>query len=558
MDVSRRDVAEALVPSRAVATGGSPPSTRQPSLAGWSAQRARDESPGSGRSPVNSVVALQRTAGNRATARAIAVLQRQPTFGNLFPEDVPDPDAEVVRLEKVAGKWREIRGRFNHTARGTYSFVVRDGRLWAVKGAGHTEAAEGDRVTWAGEAKFEAGVLKGWNDRSGHVRPAASEPAEKFRKTAIDAGLDKELFNRHPDNLKRPRPTGAKGPQLPVEQPATRPRTPGEPAKVGPGPPRLGELEPRRRPNPQEVGGEPVAPIGGGQSSASTAESEPTTARATAKFVAEGQARVARWNQLVERLQTYWKLYSALEHALALLSAIDSMTKLLAHGTGMPEEQAKADATLKASQDAKDEAETETQDISWFDWTVTIGEAVRRKDSKTVFELDSSLIKLHNALDAAARGYENLSESLARQLKPLMDARLEQLIQIVTPNTSGSENNAVAFALHNSLEKLHNTIESASQIYSEAAEILRQESTQLTRIETLANDMGWDIAQAKARVEYEHQQHRREIEDKRERSSVEQFIKTHPEFAPPSTNQSGAGGDALEDLDNALAGTPRS
>ena len=64
-----------------------------------------------------------------------------------------------------------------------------------------------------------------------------------FRKAAIDAGLDKDAFDRHPDNLKRPRPPGTKGPQLPVEQPATRPRTPGEPAKVGPGPARLDELE---------------------------------------------------------------------------------------------------------------------------------------------------------------------------------------------------------------------------------------------------------------------------------------------------------------------------
>jgi hypothetical protein len=297
---------------------------------------------------------------------------------------------------------------------------------------------------------------------------------------------------------------------------------------------------------------------GGEQSSATTAENEPATARTTAKFVAESQVRVARWNKLVDRLQTYWKLYSALEHALAVLSAIDSMTKLLAHGTAMPEEQAKAAATLKASQDAKDEAETETQDISWFDWTVMIGEAVRRKDSKTVFELDSSLLKLHSALDTAARGYEDLSASLAQRLKPLMDARLEQLIRIVTPDTSGTVNNAIAFALHESLEKLHNTIESASQIYSEAAEVLRQESTQLSRIETLANDMGWDIGQAKARMEYERQQRQREIEDKRERTSIEEFIKTHPEFAPPPSNQSVAGGDALRDLDDALAGTPRS
>jgi hypothetical protein len=493
---------------------------------------------------VNSVVALQRTAGNRATARAIAVLQRQPSFGNLFPEDAPHPDARVVRLEKVEGKWKEIGPRYSKTARGNYDFVVRDGRLLAVKAkrtfgaAGHVEAAQGHRVGFSGQVEFEAGVLKRWNDGSGHVRPASAGPtAEKFRQPAIDAGLDKELFERHPEAMKRPRRAGEKGPQLPVQQPATRPPTPGKPPKVGPGPPRLDELEKLRRPKQQEARGEPVAPTGGGQSSATTAENEPTTARPMAKFVAESQARVARWNKLADRLQSYWKLYSALEHALALLAAIDSMTKLLAHGTAMPDEQAKADATLKASQDAKDEAETETEEISWFDWTVMIGEAVRRNDSKTVFELDSALTRLHNALDTAASGYENLSESLAQQLKPLMEARLKQLIQIVTPNTSGTEDNAIAFALHESLERLHNTIESASQVYSEAAGILRQEATQLTRIETLANEMGWDIAQAKARVESEREQRQREIEDRRERTSIREFIKAHPEFALPPANQ---------------------
>jgi hypothetical protein len=211
-------------------------------------------------------VALQRTAGNRATARAIAVLQRAPTFGNLFPDDAPAPDAAVVRLEKLDGKWRETGGRFNRTARGMYDFVVRDGRLWAVKakrtmGApGHTEAAQGNRVAFAGQVTFEAGILTGWNDGSGHLRPAAADPAaEVFRNAAIDAGLDKDAFDRHPDNLKRPRPPGEKGPKLPVWQPATRPRTPGEPAKIGPGPPRLDELERYRAPRSARVA--PTPPV---------------------------------------------------------------------------------------------------------------------------------------------------------------------------------------------------------------------------------------------------------------------------------------------------------
>jgi hypothetical protein len=195
------------------------------------------------RTAANSVLALQRTAGNRATARAVAVLQRQPTFGNLYGDE-PAPGAEVVRLEKVAGKWKEMGRKFNRTARGWYDFVVRDGRLYAVKAkrtlraGGHTEAAQGNRVAFAGQVEFEAGTLKGWNDGSGHYRPAA-----EFRQAAIDASLSAETFAPHPDTLKRPREPREIGPQLPVEQPATRPRDPGGGAKVGPGSPRLDELE---------------------------------------------------------------------------------------------------------------------------------------------------------------------------------------------------------------------------------------------------------------------------------------------------------------------------
>ena len=97
------------------------------------------------------------------------------------------------------------------------------------------------------------------------MAPATSAPPQRtppprcFAKHAIDAGLDKDAFDRHPDNLKRPRPPGEKGPQLPVEQPATRPRTPGEPAKVGPGPSRWDELE--RYLAPRSAPAAPAAPV---------------------------------------------------------------------------------------------------------------------------------------------------------------------------------------------------------------------------------------------------------------------------------------------------------
>lgn len=104
---------------------------------------------------------------------------------------------------------------------------------------GHTEAAGGGRVNWAGQVEFEAGKVKSWNDGSGHYRSLSS-----MREPAVQAGLPDEKFIQHPETAVRPRPKSSL-PQLPVEQPATKPRVPGEAPKVGAGPPRMAELEAR-------------------------------------------------------------------------------------------------------------------------------------------------------------------------------------------------------------------------------------------------------------------------------------------------------------------------
>ncbi|WP_158685878.1 DUF4157 domain-containing protein [Achromobacter spanius] len=178
------------------------------------------------------------------------LLQRDasgPTYGNL-PRDLPAPGSsgDVVRLRNVNGTWKEVGPKYVRTARGNYDFVVKDGEIFAVKskrtvggGYGHTEAARGERVNWAGQVDFESGKVKTWNDGTGHYRSLSS-----MRDPAVRAGLPDEKFVQHPDNVGRPRPRGSL-PQLPVEQPATKPRVPGEQPKVPAGPPRMEEFEQR-------------------------------------------------------------------------------------------------------------------------------------------------------------------------------------------------------------------------------------------------------------------------------------------------------------------------
>jgi hypothetical protein len=213
-------------------------------------------------------VIQQSSGADDAREQGTVLLQREPrgpTYGNL-PREAPalGSSREIVRLKNVGGTWKEVGPRYTRTARGNYDFVVKDGEIFAVKakrtpGAiGHTEAARGERVNWAGQVEFEAGQVRAWNDGSGHYRPISS-----MRQPAVQAGLPDDRFVQHPETAPRPRPIES-APQLPVEQPATQSRTPGEPPKVGPGPPRMEEFEER-------YGKPPAATSTEGHSAATTA-----------------------------------------------------------------------------------------------------------------------------------------------------------------------------------------------------------------------------------------------------------------------------------------------
>ncbi len=100
-----------------------------------------------------------------------------PTIGNI-PDDKPNPLVNPVVLQRRNGKWYEFPpGKNRRRATGLYDFVVRGGQMWAVKGSkgGHTEAARGKRVVFAGSIRFNnRSALIEWNDGSGHFRPSPS------------------------------------------------------------------------------------------------------------------------------------------------------------------------------------------------------------------------------------------------------------------------------------------------------------------------------------------------------------------------------------------------
>lgn len=171
-----------------------------------------------------------------ASPVGVAREDEKPTFGNLA-EEKPNPDVRRSILVKEGETWYERRPNGQKwRATGTYSFVIQKGKVWAVKptdrmdaaGKGHTEAAAGGRVEYAGMAEFgssekQRGILRTWRNASGHYKPVA-----EFKDVAVKAGFDEKRF----EAFKGPREPGQPQAQLPMVQPppgsTLTPRKPAE------------------------------------------------------------------------------------------------------------------------------------------------------------------------------------------------------------------------------------------------------------------------------------------------------------------------------------------
>ncbi len=99
------------------------------------------------------------------------------------------------RLIQNNGKWKTVDGAGNmFTARGEYEFVTLNGRTYVGRaGTGHYNVSHGsEAVDFAGHIRFShgsnRGVLKSWNNNSGHYKPTADKawqaklPLDKFTR----------------------------------------------------------------------------------------------------------------------------------------------------------------------------------------------------------------------------------------------------------------------------------------------------------------------------------------------------------------------------------------
>lgn len=230
-------------------------------------------------------VIQETAAGLRAPLREGPEDLGPATFGNLHQSE-PDPQGMRSRVELVQkeGVWyeRQPDGKL-FRAQGSYDFVIQNGRMIGVKGSrhmgganpGHTEAAAGRRVEYAGTVQFgssknQRGTVREWSNASGHYAPA--------RAFASKAGLPMDKFKPVIEGFPE------KGPQLPVFQPKKgevfSPRDKQPPAQQAPKEPAAPAAEPSAAPKEPAVTQAP-APLKPTAPSAPAAKAPVTNAPAT-------------------------------------------------------------------------------------------------------------------------------------------------------------------------------------------------------------------------------------------------------------------------------------
>ena len=108
---------------------------------------------------------------------------------NRIPSDIPNP-VPRNRLFFNGERWKYVtpQGKVL-TPKGRYNFVTIDGQIYISRqtsiNGGHIDIARGASVEFAGQirfgkGKYTRGILKGWNNDSGHFKPGLDFPVEQL------------------------------------------------------------------------------------------------------------------------------------------------------------------------------------------------------------------------------------------------------------------------------------------------------------------------------------------------------------------------------------------
>ena len=170
-----------------------------------------------------------------------------------------------------------------------------------------------------------------------------------------------------------------------------------------------------------------------------------------------------------------------------------------------------------------------TEDISLLAWTMIIGEALRREDADGLFAFDIALMKMRHPLEESAKALKDVADDLFVRANALKNEMLKQLVQILMPNLSGTADNAMAFALHRSLELLHSAVLEAARNYATASETLTYWADQLKQLEDYAEDAGWHVARKRAALKLQIEQAKQfrseaSVEETKEEKQKREFM----------------------------------
>jgi hypothetical protein len=203
------------------------------------------------------------------------------------------------------------------------------------------------------------------------------------------------------------------------------------------------------------------------------------------------------------RLPKYIAVVSAFFSVLNALAVIDTMQKLLAHGTALPKEQAEADKVAADSQEAKKWAISIDDDIHRFAWMVIIGESTAAGDDQSLLQMDIALHELRQPIDASGRELREIADDLTRTVATIKTETNKQFKDIFRFHGPETGSNAIALAMHESLQKLGGTVSTAATTYGEAAEAMERWAAEIKMFEDEANAAAWEVRQQRARQELE-------------------------------------------------------
>ena len=180
------------------------------------------------------------------------------------------------------------------------------------------------------------------------------------------------------------------------------------------------------------------------------------------------------------------------------LDTLGDALKMGTEGTVLGPAQRQAEKIEAQAQEAVQSSETLAESLSLFGAIVDVDKAQRTENTDALFGLANSLGELSTSLHSSIDTFSDLSRRLDARARAILVMRdyYEKMVSI--PMGPSTAPNAQAFAMYESLEKLHGPINSAAQKYASAATNLSGYADGFGVLASKASGTAWKIILARA------------------------------------------------------------